>query len=225
MNFAERAGPPNDRGCPIPRCRWPAPSLRGHLARPSLFAARDGRHETKGIIKKQTQFVVLTSLTTIAAMLACANIWGSEKIVAGVILGMGLQLGIVRLSRIMWCGLLMFSLIAPDVSAQEPPEKFPAYQWDTVGALRVSMPVHPGQAGLGLLAGAVCVGVAAGVIGYIGAKVISACIKVKEFIVTNNAACGECPLESPIPTAPVPVVTGPPPATSDCVCDAPPPEE
>src|SRR4030095_14799959 len=63
------------------------------------------------------------------------------------------------------------------------------------------------------------------VIGYIGAKVISACIKVKEFIVTNNAACGECPLESPIPTAPGPVVTGPPPAPSDCVCDAPPAEE
>jgi hypothetical protein len=182
-------------------------------------------------MKKETQVVLIASMAFAATSLALLALaytdgkWKTVCVMLGILVGMSLQAGITRLSRIFWFSVLMLSLAVPDVTAQEPPEKFPAYQWDTVGALHVSMPVHPDQAGLGVIGGAVCIGVAAGLIGYVAAKVISACLKVKEFIVTNNAACGECPQESPIPTEPVPLVTGPRAASSECACDAPPAEE
>lgn len=123
--------------------------------------------------------------------------------------------------------LLVLVWLTPDVGAQAidpgPVQPLPGWNYDFTDSLRISMPPQPGQDRNPVIIGAICVGAAVGLLGYIGVKIISACVKIKEQIVTNNAACGECPLESPEPTSPVPAPPEPGsiPVTAQCSCDAP----
>jgi len=96
--------------------------------------------------------------------------------------------------------------LSPELPAQEAPsEKLPGYVYTSSDSLAVSMPEYPGKDRSPIIAGAVCVGVGVGIIGYVAVKIICAMLNNHEMIVTNNAACGNCPLESPPPpTSPVP---------------------
>jgi hypothetical protein len=123
--------------------------------------------------------------------------------------------------RIVMSALAVALSIQP-LSAQEAPEPAPGYDWQFVTALRLSMPEQPGQEHMGLLGVGICAAGIVAVGGYIIVKVISACVNEYEYIVTNNAACGECPAKSPPPTSPVPTPSGDPPTTGDCQCSAPP---
>ena len=103
--------------------------------------------------------------------------------------------------------LLVAAWLTPDCNAQalpNEPEPAPGYDWSNVAALQMSVPEYPGQERSPIIAAAVCVGVAAGIAGYIGVRILCAIINNREHVVTNNAACGECPQESPLPTSPVP---------------------
>jgi hypothetical protein len=173
-------------------------------------------------MNKKDKFESVATLTLLLGLLIPSFVlWWGEHPRTGA-LGFAVCLGVVlrniirMLSNMVWLGALL-ALLTPDLPAQVAP--VPGYDYAFTGGMELSMPVHPEQPNV--IIGAICVGGVVLVAGWIGIKIISACLKVKEMQVTNNAGCGQCPLESPTSPEPVPTGLGPP---VSCACDAPPAE-
>lgn len=121
--------------------------------------------------------------------------------------------------------LALFAAPFKTAGAEPPTQELPGYAFNYTTSINLMLPDGgPPQDRIAIIPAAVCFGILVGAVGYVAVKIISACVKEHEFIVTNNAACAACPAESPIQTGvPVPVVTGSG-QTPDCnSCAAPPP--
>ena len=172
----------------------------------------------------------LISIATLIVMCTMAVHRHDDRALAirmGIIGGVLLQCVIGWVWRRMILSALVLALACQPLLAQEAPgpEPAPGWNWQYEVALQSSIP-NPNypQDKLGPWAVGICVVGIAVVGAVIINKVVSACLNAYEQYVTNNAACGACPQQSPLPSSPEPVPSpsSPVPGTDDCKCSAPP---
>ena len=91
--------------------------------------------------------------------------------------------------------------------AVDPAQPIPVYHYDYGASVQVSLLDTQDPERMGIIGMGICVGVAAGLIGYVAVKVISACLKLHEMEVTNAAGVPfmhYAPSQVPDPSGPIP---------------------
>ena len=175
-----------------------------------------GRHSSKPTNKRKWymkhKFELIATLAAIAtlAVLACLSAPDVRLGCLGCALGIALRhFGIAMALRLVGpsvTALLVAAMVIAPVQAQNTVHRdAPTYvgePYDYGASVLIMLPDPNNQPEVGkipFIAGAICVGVFVGVVGWLGIKILRGVINVNEVIVTNNAAQPVILQKSPFP--------------------------
>lgn len=132
------------------------------------------------------------------------------------LVGGGVALHILANGLIRWkqskVPLVAMALVLVPNARGQSIEPLPAYAMSYQMSIGLTQDAD-GPQPIGIIPAAICIGIGVGIIGYVGVKIISACLKIHENGVTNNQ--NKATLSSPVPDP-----SGPP---GTCACAASPP--